>query len=166
MDLIVRMVEHHTWLIGEMLDRAERLSDAQLDTPIELSVEGVDDNPTLRSLLSRLVGQMDMWNEAFAGGEYDFGIEEHESIASMRARLAEAGPRFLSQVRELCDGGRLDDTFVDALCEPPEVFTYGGVIAHVLTYAAHRRTLVAGALYTAGVRDLVDDPGKWVTETA
>ena len=38
---------------------------------------------------------------------------------------------------------RLDDTFVDALCEPAEVFTYGGMIAHVLTFAAHRRTLVA-----------------------
>ena len=38
------------------------------------------------------------------------------------------------------------------------VFTYGGVIAHVLTYAAHRRTLVTGAFYTAGIKDIADDP--------
>ena len=25
---------------------------------------------------------------------------------------------------------RLDETFVNALCDPPEVFTYGGMIAH------------------------------------
>ena len=59
---------------------------------------------------------------------------------------------------------RAGDTFVDALCDPPRVFTYGGMVAHVLTYAAHRRTLVAGALYSAGVRDLEDDPMMWVAD--
>jgi hypothetical protein len=42
------------------------------------------------------------------------------------------------------------------------VFTYGGMIAHVLTYAAHRRTLVAGALASAGIDDLHDDPLVWL----
>ena len=67
--------------------------------------------------------------------------------ASMRARLAEAGPAFLTKVRTVIDEGRLDETFVDATCDPPQVFTYGGMIAHVLTFAAHRRTLVCGALH-------------------
>ena len=67
----------------------------------------------------------------------------------MRERLATEGPTFLSQVREVVEQDRLDDTFVDALCEPAEVFTYGGMIAHVLTFAAHRRTLVVLALSTA-----------------
>jgi hypothetical protein len=59
--------------------------------------------------------------------------------------------------------GRLDDTFVDALCEPAEVFTFGGMIAHVLTFAAHRRTLVALALDDAGVGHLGwGDPMRWV----
>ena len=53
-----------------------------------------------------------------------------------------------------CDQGRLDDTFVDALCEPAEVFTYGGMIAHVLTFAAYRRTLVVLALARHGVDEL------------
>ena len=55
----------------------------------------------------------------------------------MRPRLAESGPAFLTQVREIADAGRLDETFVDAICDPPEVFTYGGMIAHVLTFAAY-----------------------------
>jgi hypothetical protein len=39
------------------------------------------------------------------------------------------------------------------------------MIAHVLTFAAHRRTLVAGALHDAGITDLgVGDPIRWVTE--
>jgi AraC family transcriptional regulator len=63
--------------------------------------------------------------------------------------------------------GRLDGTFVDALCEPAEVFTYGGMIAHVLTFAAHNRTLVVLALKKAGVDDLGwGDPMRWVAEPA
>ncbi len=73
------------------------------------------------------------------------------------------GPAFLGRVREIVDGERLDETFVDATCDPPRVFTYGGMIAHVLTFAAHRRTLVCGALIDAGVSDLgAGDPMLWV----
>ncbi len=163
MDLLTKMVEHHIWLVGEMIDRAGRLTDAQLDAVIELSVD--EDRQTIRSLLSRLVGQMAMWNAAVANREYDWSLEDHESVASLRARLAQEGPTYLAQVREVGEQGRLDDTFVDALCEPAEVFTYGGMIAHVLTFAAHRRTLVALALDAAGITDLGwGDPMRWVAE--
>ena len=163
MDLLNKMVEHHVWLVGEMVTRAATLPDGRLDAPIELSVEGVDDDPTLRSLLSRLIGQMGMWNAAIATRAYDWDVEQHESIDSMRSRLAEEGSTFLAQVRQVTEEGRLDETFVDALCEPPEMFTYGGMIAHVLTFAAHRRTLVVGALSDAGITDLgYGDPMRWV----
>ena len=125
MDLVVTMTEHHIWLVGQMIDRARRLNDPQLDTPIEISVEGIDENPTAR------------------------------------ARLAECGPVFLGHVRDACDRGGLDDTFVDTTTGTPWFFTYGGMVAHVLTYAAHRRTLVSGALHTAGITDLEDDPLAW-----
>ncbi|HMG30767.1 MAG TPA: AraC family transcriptional regulator [Jiangellaceae bacterium] len=163
MDLLVRMVEHHVWIVREMLTRATRLRDEQLDAPIEISVEGIDDDPTLRSLLSRLVGQMDMWNSAIAGCDYDFAVERGESVQHMQARLADVGPTFVSQVRDVCEQGRLGETFIDALCEPVEVYTYGGMIAHVLTFAAHRRTLVVGALHDVGITDLgAGDPMRWV----
>ena len=167
MDLLTRMVEHHVWLVGEMLTRAESLPDETLDAPIELSVEDLDADPTLRSLLSRLVGQLAMWDAAVHARPYDFELEAGESVTSMRARLGEAGPAFLSGVRTIVDEGRLDETFVDAICDPPEVFTYGGMIAHVLTFAAHRRTLVCGALIEAGITDLgAGDPMRWVAEPA
>ncbi len=165
MDLLTRMVEHHVWLTGEMVQLASRLTDAQLDEPIELDVD--DDRQTIRSLLSRLIGQMGMWNAAVAMREYDWSVEEHESLASMRERLATEGPAYLAQVREVVEQERLDDTFVDALCEPAEVFTYGGMIAHVLTFAAHRRTLVVLALAKHGVEELGwGDPMVWVATPA
>ena len=151
MDLLTRMVEHHVWLVGEMLTRAEGLADDVLDAPVEISVEGIDDEPTLRSLLSRLVGQLAMWDAATHDKPYDFDVEQGESVSEMRSRLAESGPAFLAQVHAIVAEGRLDETFVDAICDPPEIFTYGGMIAHVLTFAAHRRTLVCGALIDAGI---------------
>jgi AraC family transcriptional regulator len=167
MELLTRMVEHNIWLIGEMIERANELPDEVLDARIELSVEELDDKPTLRSQLSRLVGQMAMWNAAIDGRPYDFDVEEHETVADLRARLADEGPAFLAHVQKIVDEGRLDETFVDAVCDPPEVFTYGGMVAHVLTFAAHRRTLVCGALAEAGISDLgAGDPMRWVAQPA
>jgi AraC-like DNA-binding protein len=163
MELLTKMVEHHIWLTGEMVRLAERLGDEQLDEVIELNVD--DDRQTIRSLLSRLIGQMGMWNAAMATRDYDWSVEDHESLSSMRERLAAEGPTYLAHVRDVAEHGRLDDTFVDALCEPAEVFTYGGMIAHVLTFAAHRRTLVVLAFAKHGLEDLGwGDPMRWVAE--
>lgn len=165
MDLIVRMMEHRVWLVGEMITRAGRLDDDVLDAPIELSVEGIDGSPTLRSLLARLVGQLEQWLCWVHLRHCDFAIEQGETLEHMTERLARVAPAYVAQVREVCDQARLGETFVDVQCEPPRVFTYGGMIAHVLTFAAHRRTLVAGALTAAGVADLGDgDPLPWMSE--
>jgi AraC family transcriptional regulator len=163
MDLLTKMVEHHVWLTGEILERAARLSGDQLDEPIVTGVQDDPDPATLRRLLSRLIGQMAMWNAALANRAYDWSVEEHESVASMRSRLAAEGPTYLGHVREVCEQDRLDETFVDALCEPAEVFTHGGMIAHVLTFAAHRRTLAVLALDKHGIDELGwGDPMRWV----
>jgi AraC-like DNA-binding protein len=162
MELLQKMVEHHVWLLGEMVDRAAGLPAEALDAPIELSVAGLDERPTARSLLSRLVGQLAMWNAVIENRGYDFSVEEGENPSSMRKRLDGAGPRFLETVRS----ADFDETFVDALCDPPEVFTYGGMVAHVLTFAAHRRMLVLGALEDAGITDLNGDPMRWVADAA
>lgn len=141
-----------------------------LAQPDERIDYGLDDDPdvmSLRRLLSRLVGQMGMWNAVLAEREYDWDIEQHESITSLQSRLSEEGPRFAVNVRSAIEHGELDDTFVDASCEPTEVFTYGGMVAHVLTFAAHRRTLVALTLDKFGITDLGwGDPMRWVAEPA
>jgi AraC-like DNA-binding protein len=165
MDLLTRMIEHHVWLVGEMLDRAGLLTAEQLDAPIELSVEGIDDSPTLRSLLSRLVGQLDMWHAAIGNQAYDFGVERDESVLHMQRRLATVGPAFLDEVRSACAEERLGDALICPGGEQVEVYTIGGMVAHVLAFGAHRRTLVAGALHDAGITDLgAGDPIRWVAE--
>jgi len=166
MDLVRTIVDHHIWLLGKMLEQAATLTDEQLDRPIEISVEGIDDHPTLRSLLSRLVGQLAMWHANLAGQEYDFAVEQGESVQSMRHRLDEAGPAFAAEIGELCSQNRLDELIV---CpgDNVEVYTAGAMIAHVITFASYRRTLVAGALHDAG-RDDFDggDPIRWITQAS
>jgi hypothetical protein len=110
---------------------------------------------------------MHMWVNVIGGRPYSFDVERHESVDGMRRRLEEIGPAFLAEVRRVVEGGRLDETFIDAQHTPIETYTYGGLIAHVLTFAAHRRILVLGALETAGIPDLGNgDPRKWVFEAA
>jgi AraC family transcriptional regulator len=166
MDLLRTMVDHHVWLVDEMLGQAATLTAERLDVPIELSVEGIDAHPTLRSLLSRLVGQLGMWHATLAGLEYDFAVEHGESVQSMRRRFADVGPAFAAEVADICAHDRLDELIV---CpgESVEVYTNGAMIAHVLTFAAYRRTLVAGALHDAGCPDLDSgDPIRWITQAS
>ena len=58
------------------------------------------------------------------------------------------------------------ETFVHAMREPAGIFTYGGMIAHVLTFAAHTRTLVILTLKKAGIGDLLcwGDPMEWLAK--
>ncbi len=166
MDVLVRMVEHHVWLTGEMIERGDRLSAAQLDERIELSVEGIDDDVSIRYLLDRLVWQEEMWLASVDDRPFqvpECGIQVTTPIADLRTRHAEAGSRFVALVNRLNEEGRFDESFVDTTCEPPRVFTYGGMVAHVLTFAAHRRSLLVGAFHSAGITDLgFGDPMHFV----
>ena len=87
MELIVAMVEHHVWVVEQLVARAEHLTDAQLDDPFTGPVEGID-GESLRWAFSRLVGQMEMWNAAMLDREYDFSVEDHETLSSVRSLAA------------------------------------------------------------------------------
>lgn len=162
MDVLTAMVDHHIWLVGEIADRTTGLPDATLDRPIELSVEGIDDRPTLRSLLDRLVGQLEMWVTALEGGTA-MPPAGDTTAEGLHRRLDVAAEGFRRLVLDPVSAGQAGDTFVDAVCDPPETFTLGGVLAHVLTFAAVRRTLAVGALESAGITDLgAGDPMRFV----
>lgn len=161
MDVLTAMFEHHLKLVGEIVDRAGQLDDDVLDRPIACSVDGIDREPTLRTIAGRLVGQLGQWVVALEGGTEI--PADPETVDEMRDRLAETAPRFRQLVLEPIAAGRADDTFVDVTCEPPQTFSIGGVLAHVLTFSAARRTTAVGALASAGIHDLGSgDPMSFV----
>ena len=90
-----------------------------------------------------------MWATAVTGGAViTIG---GTSMRALRGRLDAAEPAFRAEIVEPVRDGRGDETFIDATCTPPQTFTLGGVLAHVLTFAAVRRTMAIGALEHAGV---------------
>lgn len=152
MDVLTRMYEHHVTLTGDIVDRLTDVGADVLDRPIESSVEGIDSHPTLRSVVERLVRQLEMWVIAVEGGaSIPSGPDDPSGL---RVRLEAVAPRFRDAVVTPIEQGEGDRAFVDATCTPPQTFTLGGVLAHVLTFSAVRRTLAIGALESAGVGDL------------
>jgi hypothetical protein len=71
-------------------------------------------------------------------------------------------PQFAALVGRIRDRNEWDDAFVDALCTPPVSFTFGSVIAHILTVSVVRRQTVIGALRELGIADPeMRDPIEW-----
>ena len=163
MDLTDRLVEHDHWLTGRLLERAGELTDEQLDREVlpghtVLHFDGPE--PTVRAMLERLVFTKEVWAAAIAG--CDFPDSSDRSLAGLWARWTSAGEEFLSLVRGIRDRDEWGEVFIDALCDPPQSFTFGGVVAHVITFSAHRRQVLIGVLSELGVT-VADpaDPIEW-----
>jgi AraC family transcriptional regulator len=161
METLTRMYDHHVQLTGDIIDRLPGVSDRVLDQRIELSVEGIDSGPSLRVLCDKLVRQLEMWVTAVEGGS---SIPAGDaSPAALRTRLGHAAPAFRTAVVERIAAGDGSESFLDATCDPPQTFNLAGVLAHVLTFAAVRRTMAVGALESAGIGDLGSgDPMRFV----
>jgi AraC-like DNA-binding protein len=163
MDLVDRLVEHDVWLTRELLERARALDDTQLDERIPLDHEPQPweaEEPTVRAMLDRLVRTKEIWTAAYKGRV--LSDDRDTTLDGLRGRLAAAGEEFTEMVREARSRDAWDDGFVDALCDPPESFTVGGMVAHVLTFDAYRRQQLLLALRHHGLEDLgYGDPIAW-----
>lgn len=161
MDVLTGMINHDLWLIGQMLDRAEPLPAEVLDEAVPDGADG----GSLRELLTHLVWQKEMWSAAVEGVAAPDGAAA--PIPELQHRLSEVTPRFSGLATRALDEGRADETFIDATCDPPHAFTFGGMIAHVLTFSAYRRTVALEMLRRAGVDDLgFGDPMGYLAEHA
>ena len=164
MDLIDRMIEHDLWLTNRLLDAAGELPEAKLDRPIPTPTEPSDawfedGDPTIRTMFDRLVYSKEIWTAALAGR--DQPPRGGTSLRELRERHDRAGKEFAEAVRGIRDRNTWDTAFVDALCDPPETFTFGGMVAHVLTWSAHRRLMINGALLNLGADIDSPDPLEW-----
>ncbi|MEZ4726747.1 MAG: helix-turn-helix domain-containing protein [Caldilineaceae bacterium] len=163
MDLTDRLIDHDLWLTRRLLDAAGALTDAQLDTPLprpEHPVAFEAPEKTLREVLTRMIFTKEVWVAAIQGRPLP--DESDESITRLRQRMEVAYGEFRALVQQVNQQNLWDTEFVDMLCEPPETFTYGGMIAHVVTFSAYRRTAALRALdglYVTGLG--YGDPIEW-----
>ena len=144
-DLVGVLVAHHVRAVGELVDAAAALPDADLDE--------TGANPSLRACLTQLVDRM----EAITAAAHDVrhepagtrstgstdgtdGTATAESLRSLRSRLDRVGPELVDTVALLAATGRFDEAFVDAFSPTPVTRTIGEMVAHLLVDADHLRT--------------------------
>ncbi len=126
----------------QALDRADRERVVRPGHRIEWFGEA---EPTAQLMAERLVGSLECWVAAMSGRRQQ-PIVARDLVAQFDAIAGE-----LAELCERIDRERAWDAgFVDALCEPPQVFVHADVLAHVLEYGAARRHALAAVLGDLG----------------
>jgi len=158
MDLFDIFSGQESWHTRRLLDLAKPLTDEQLDRPLKNQVQIFPwDGPdqSLRQILDRMVLTKEVWAAAISGSsmpQMDNVPPEHRTPDAMLTRLEKADAKFQGVLSGIHNRSAWEDTFVDALCEPPETFSFGGMFAHVITFNAYRRMLAIDAMRSLGVK--------------
>ena len=157
MDLFDRFAGNDSWHTRSLLECASALTEEQLDRPLTTVVELLpwrESNKTLRQLLENIVFTKEVWTAALSGADMDRNgpPKSQRSPQAMLQRLEKTDAELHRIFSDIRNGSAWDDTFVDALCEPAETFTFGGVFAHIMTFNAHRRLMALDALRQLGVQ--------------
>jgi AraC-like DNA-binding protein len=159
-DLTDRMVSHHLDRVRDLLTAASVLGADDLVRPLRPGFVAVwfeGEEASAAEMAERLVYTLEVWVAAIAGEPVP-----PPASGPPLARFERAAPAFARLAKRIRDRGAFDDAFVDALCEPPQSFTYGGVIAHVLTFGAIRREALASVLTELGAElPETSDPILW-----
>jgi AraC family transcriptional regulator len=124
-----------------------------------LSWDGPEES--IADVLEHLVFSKEVWLAAIQGLDFPSPDDAPDATRLLERHDAVA-PRWLETVRDVDRRGAWNDLLIDALCDPPESFVMSSVIAHVLTYAAHRRQLVRRMLVAAGRQVDEGDPIMWL----
>ena len=163
MDLTDRLTEFDIWMTRRILESAQALADEKLDQPLvgfDNPMLYLNGQKSLRDMLDRLVFTKEIWMASIHGRP----MPEHtdRSIEGMLQRMEAAFGEYVALVKRVRDENLWDTSFMDMLCDPPEVFTYGGMIAHVTVFTAYRRTAAIEALIRFGINGLGSgDPMDW-----
>ncbi|APX33798.1 AraC family transcriptional regulator [Brachybacterium sp. P6-10-X1] len=166
-DVLALMVAHDVDDIDLILAVASELSSSELALErLPGSAPRAWDGPdaSLIQVLRHLALSKSPWLASISGDEApDLGVAG--SPVDLAARHQVIGPRWLAMVRDVEARGAWSDRIVDALCTPPESFQLSQIVAHELTFSAHRRLLARWMLADAGAdlsaADLDPDPILW-----
>ena len=158
MDLFDLFAGADSFHVRKLLEHARGMSDEKLDRPLNNPARVFPwDTParSLRDLLRRLVQTKEIWTAAMTGGPLPNLHDEPAAQGTpdaLIARLEKSDAAFRRILTDVRNRNAWSDTFVDALCEPPETFSFGGMFAHVITFNTYQRLLALDALRRLGVK--------------
>ena len=121
--------------------------------------------PSIGAVLGAIVWTKEVWLATIEGRDFparDATQPDSTPAAALAVHHDDIGNRWTTMVSEYTAEGRLGDTIIDALCDPPESFQLYGIVAHVLTYSAHRRQLARTMLARHGIETRTGDPLDWM----
>ncbi|MBD0862662.1 helix-turn-helix transcriptional regulator [Gordonia sp. zg691] len=165
-DVVMLMVRHDLDDIDALLDAAKGLDDhewTRTRLPGHQTLEWSGPEETLAQVMSHLVADKLPWLATVEGADTPPAAPtELGALVDLQRDIA---PRWLALIRDIERRGAWQDRIIDALCEPPESFLLSQIVAHVLTFSAHRRQLARWMLSDAGVAmaapALDPDPIMW-----
>ena len=167
-DVSALMIAHDISDTGYLIGCAAQLSEHQWRQPIspgQVVLEWDGEEPSVAAVLGAIVWSKDVWLASIEGRDYPPRLPcdpAHADPHALAAHHEDVGARWSAMVATMAAQGRMGDTVIDALCDPPESFQLFGIVAHVLTYGAHRRELARAMLARYGVRTHHGDPLDWM----
>ena len=164
------MLAHDVEDTACLLAAAARLSPQQwvaAVAPGQIVLEWDGPEASVGAVLGAIVWTKEVWLATIAGQDFPSrAATQPESVdaPTLAAHHDVIAARWRAIIAEHAAAGRLGDTVIDALCDPPESFPLHGIVAHVLTYSAHRRELARTMLAALGVSVRSGDPLNWMRE--
>lgn len=133
--------------------------------PGQTVLEWDGEEPSVGAVLGAIVWTKEVWLATIEGDDFPPRTSTSAHLvgpAELSAHHESIGKRWRTTISDFAAAGRLGDTVIDALCDPPESFQLHGIVAHVLTYSAHRRELARAMLAGHGVTVRRGDPLEWM----
>jgi uncharacterized damage-inducible protein DinB len=149
MDLLDRLLEHDRWTTRQVLAICAALTPEQLQQPTAIG------HGTLDETLRHMIRNVQVWTDLMCTRPIrPRDPVERAPIVELAEIFEGSYTDFAESARQLRDGGRLDDVYLDVLDEPPTPKTFGGTIAHVITHDMHHRSEILNMLGQLGVPNL------------
>jgi AraC-like DNA-binding protein len=164
---IDHLIHHDLDDTRALLDLAKQLPDDAYRAAVRpgqqmLWFDGPDES--VAQVLTHQVATKEIWLAAIEGE--DFPGPGPDDPAGLLDRHDRVAGRWLAMVRDVERRNGWDDRIIDALCDPPESFVLGSILAHVLTFGAARRQLARMMLRHHGLTVDDGDPITWLRQRA
>lgn len=159
-DVVALMVRHDVDDVRSLLDACAGVSDVEyrrIRMPGHVVLHWSGAEESIAAVATSLVRSKAPWLAAIDGTSAPI-LDRPDDIAALRAEFDELAPRWLATLRDVELRGAWSDLILDAMCEPPESFLMSQIVAHELTFAAHRRQVLRWMLTDAGVDVTALDP--------